>query len=386
MAVYTSITILAPSFGPFLGGLTIDLAGWRWVYFVPLPFSIAAAVLATWFLPERLLREESTKFDWLGYALLVTCIPCFLIALTHGPDDGWRSDKIVTLLAISFTCFVSFIYWQIRNPHPLVNLRLFTYPRFASAACISFCFGAGMFAMMYLVPIFAQVVQGYTPTKAGLLQMPAGLIMLFVMPVVGRLVDHGKAPYLFIFGLSMTAFAGVLMTTADINTEFWVVAGWLMINRVGQGMLFSPLSTTSLSALPPHLVGQGPGMMSFSRSMGSVFGVNVMANFVEIKLQTYRTVLAGTQNAGNSVTQEFLDIARRALEQLGLSENIQEPASQWMLNQAILQQAQVLAFRDGFMLFAIVMMFTLIPAVILSRTSASAGDVAPVDIRRYRGV
>ncbi|NQV54859.1 MAG: DHA2 family efflux MFS transporter permease subunit [Rhodospirillales bacterium] len=374
MGIYGMIIILGPAFGPFVGGVTADALNWRWVYFVPVPFSLTAGILGYFLLPGRNPKIERPPFDWPGYIFIVIFIPSFLIALTNGAAEGWLSRQIISLFALSFVTFAAFIAWQFYTPKRLLDLSLFTYPRFAMAAIISFLFGAGMFGMMYLVPIFVQVVQGYTPTKAGLLQMPAGILMALAMPVAGRLVDKGWVSWLFIGGLSLSVFSGILMTNAHVETAFWMFAGWLALNRVGQAMVFTPMSTTSLSALPPHLIGQGPGVMNFTRSIGSVFGVNIMALFVEQRWQTYRQVMTASQNAGNPETLEYLETMRRVLEQAGLSENLAEPASFYFLSQAIMKQANMFAFRDGFMMFAIMMVLALIPAVILSRTAATPGE------------
>ncbi|MDP6430520.1 MAG: DHA2 family efflux MFS transporter permease subunit [Rhodospirillales bacterium] len=384
MGIYGMIIILGPAFGPFVGGLTADALSWRWVYFVPIPFSAVAGILGLFLLPGRDAEAARPPFDWIGYTLLIVFIPSFLVALTNGAEDGWYSDQILSLFAIAGISFVGFILWQLYTPKRLLDLNLFTYPRFAMAAIISFLFGAGMFGIMYLVPIFSQLVQGYTPTKAGLLQMPAGFMMALAMPLAGRLVDKGWSSSMFIGGLSLTAFSGVLMTDAHIETAFWVFAGWLIMNRVGQAVIFTTMATASLAALPPHLVGQGPGVMNFVRSIGSVFGVNVMALYVEQRLQTYRQILAGSQNAGNPETLEYLETVRRLLEQAGLAETIREPAAFFYLNQAIYQQANMLAFRDGFMFFAILTAAGLIPAIILSRTAATPEERDAAAGRRSR--
>lgn len=385
MGIYGMIIILGPAFGPFIGGLTADALSWRWVFYVPIPVSAMAGIAGLFLLPGRDAEAARPPFDWIGYILMIVFIPAFLVALTNGASDGWYSDNILSMFAIAGVSFTGFVFWQLYTPKRLLDLKLFSYPRFAMAAIISFLFGASMFGIMYIVPIFSQIVQGYTPTKAGLLQMPAGIAMAIAMPITGYFVDKGYATWMFIIGLSVTAFAGLLMTGAHIDTAFWVFAGWLVLHRFGQAMVFTPMSTASLAALPANLVGQGPGVMNFVRSMGSVFGVNVMAIFVEQRLQMYRQLLTARQNAGNPETLEYLETMRRLLEQAGIADSVREPAAFFYLNQTVYAQANMLAFRDGFMLFAILMLLGLIPAIILSRTAATPEERdAAVARRRER--
>lgn len=368
MGMFGMIVVFGPSLGPFIGGLAADAFSWRYVFFVPLPFTALAAMMALLFMPTRAPGDAPRPaFDWIGYALLVTFVMCLLIGLSSGLQDGWYSDRILSLFAASAIALATFIGWELTRREPLLNLRLFTVPSYAAAVTVSFAIGAGLMGTLYLVPIFVQLVQGYTPTKAGLLQMPAGLVMAMMMPLAGRIVDRGLAPLLYIGGLSLAAFSGVLMTGAHIDTAFWVFAGWLIMNRLGQSMIFTSLNTTSLQSLPPHLVGQGAGANNFIRSIGGAFGVNILAITVEQQTQTYRQVLLGTQNAGNPQTLEFLDEVRELLGTAGLPETLQDPMALYYLNQTVLHQANMLAFRDGFMLYALVMMVAIIPALFVKR-------------------
>lgn len=367
MGIFGMIIVLGPSIGPFVGGLTIDTFDWRTVFYVPLPVVVIASMMALVFIPGRGSDTRRMRFDWIGYALLVSFVMCLLVGLSNGPRDGWWSDSIVTLFALSGASFLGFIGWESWHREPLVNLHLFLHLRFVGAMIVSFIFGAGLLGTLYLVPIFVQVVQGYTPTKSGLMQIPAGMMMAVAMPITGRLVDRGLGQWLTVGGLLMAAYSGILMTGAHIDTAFWVFVGWVVMSRVGQSMMFTSLSTTSLQVLPPHLVGQAPGVANFIRSIGGAFGVNILAITVERQTQTYRQILMATQNTGNPETLVYLEKVRRLLEQAGLPDTVREPAGFYYLSDAILHQANMLAFRDAFMIYAIAMMVGLVPALFLNK-------------------
>src|SRR5690606_21022055 len=134
-----------------------------------------------------------------------------------------------------------------------------------ASSLVSFVWGAGNWGVWYLVPLFVQIVQGYTPTRSGLLLMPAGLLLALVFPFAGRVSDWIAPRAPIMAGMAATAGSAWLMSDADINTPFWLFAWWLIVGRVGLGFVFPAVTAGGLRALPPDLVGQGAGLLSYFR-------------------------------------------------------------------------------------------------------------------------
>lgn len=369
MGIYGLVVILAPAIGPYVGGVTVDTLGWRSIFFLPIPVGILAILLATVFLRPRDPNMSLPPFDWPGFGLLTLFVVTLLVALTNGAADGWLSNHILFLLATAVIGFLGFVYWELVTPQPLLNIRLFAGPRFFAANIVSFIYGAAIFGSIYLVPLFVQLIQGYTPTRSGLLQFPAGIAMAIVFPLVGKLTDYGNEHRLVVLGLLIAALSSYLMTGAHTDTSFLEFAIWMIISRIGLAMIFPPLSAAGLNALPPTLVGQGSGTMNFTRSLGSAFGVNLAAIYVENQSAGYRADLTSTQHDGRSATMELIDQLQIFWSNLGLPEHFQEPLSHLYIGNAIVRQAEMLAFREGFLLLAIVTLFAVIPAVFLRKRS-----------------
>ena len=263
MGIYGMSMTMALAFGPVVGGITIDALSWRYIFFVPLPLITIALVLGLVFMPS-VRRKERPKFDWAGYLLICITLFCLVSALSNGQKLGWLSDHISGLLAITVVGAVAFLWSQSKAQDPLLDLSLFRNPAFASACMIAFIFGMGNFATTYAVPVFGQLVQGMSATDAGMLMMPAGLIVAFALPFTGRLADRSKPHYIIICGLFFFFLGTALLGGADANTPYWHVAFFGMVSRFGMSFIMPSVMSTALKSGPrgglPNSLMSAPAM------------------------------------------------------------------------------------------------------------------------------
>jgi EmrB/QacA subfamily drug resistance transporter len=367
MGLFGLIVILGPAMGPTIGGIMIDSFNWRYIFYVAMPVSAAAMLLGSLFLPEREETGERAGFDWSGFVLLATAIGCLLAGLSGGQREGWHSDYILGLFALSGACAIAFVVWEIINPQPLVNLRVLTSVQFTSAAAVAFIVGAALFGSTYLVPLFVQTVQHYTPLAAGLLLMPAGLIMGLFMPIGGYLSDHFPVRWIVIAGVLCFIASSVLLASVDANMSFWTIAWCVILSRVGFGFIKPGLSVAALRALEPQLVGQGAGMINFARQMGGAFGVNTLSVILDRRTFFHTDTLTSLQTSANSATLELLRNIEALLARAGVPEDLQAAGALHYLGRVIYAQAYTMGFRDSFLITAIVFTFALIPAWIMGR-------------------
>src|SRR5690606_21629308 len=218
MGIYGIGVVLAPALGPWIGGLLIDTFNWRYVFYLGVPFAIIGVVLSNFFLPTRQQSGPRPGFDWIGMGLLGLFLSMLLTALTNGQRQGWNSDPILLQLAISVVAITSFTWWELRAEKPMLDLRVFLEVPFAAAALVSFIMGAGLFGSTYLVPLFVQTIQGFTPTEAGLLLMPSGFVLVLVFPLAGRLADRLPIGLLIGVGMAIFAYSSWLTASIEINS------------------------------------------------------------------------------------------------------------------------------------------------------------------------
>jgi MFS transporter, DHA2 family, multidrug resistance protein len=369
MGIYSMGLVLALGLGPVIGGLTTDAFGWRYIFFVPLPFVATALLLGALFLPGGHPGGARPAFDWTGYALLCTAIFCLMSAIANGQSDGWGSDTILMLFSIGIISAYGFVRSQRRAGAALLDLSLFGYAGFASAALVAFVYGVGNFSITYSVPVFGQLVQGYTPTVAGFLLLPASLVLVALFPLTGRLSDRVAPVYPIAGGLILFTTGALLLAGADINTVFWSMSLFAVVGRIGMGFITPPLMSCALNAVPPDRLHYASGTINFTRQLGGAFGINILVAFLEVRTDFHLDAFTATQSADNAATRELLRQTERLLAEGGVPESQAAALSLDHLARMLEAQAETLAFQDGFHLLALVFLAALVPAWILGRSS-----------------
>jgi len=367
MGLFGFSVILGPALGPSLGGLLIDLFNWRYVFYIPLPLAVLAILLGSVLMPEREESIARPNFDWLGLFLLTTAIGCLLTGLSNGQREGWQSAFVIGFIGTSLVAATVFVVWELWVLHPLVELRVFASAGFMSAACVAFIMGAGLFGTIYLVPLFVESIQGFTPLMAGLLLMPPGLVMGFLLPLGGYLTDRLPANWLIIVGLVLFAVSCHWFGGADVNTPFWTLVWWVMLSRVGMALINPSLNVAAMRAVRPDHQGQGAGMINFSRQLGGAFGVNLLSVMLDRRTLLHSNALVSAQTAANSATTELLHNIRDVLAQAGAPPDLQVSGALHYLGRVIYSQAYMLGFRDSFLLCGAAFVLALIPAWIMGR-------------------
>jgi len=370
MGFFGMSVILGPALGPTLGGVMIDHFNWRYIFYVAVPVCAIAILMGSVFLSEREEAAERVRFDWMGCALLVMALACLLTGLSNGQREGWHSDYILGLFAIAILAAVGFIVWELRAPQPLVDLRVLANPQFTGAAVVACLFGAGLFGSTYLVPLFVQTVQHLTPYSAGLMLMPAGLIMGALMPMAGYLSDRLPSRGLIIAGLLCFAVSSWWLAGVDANMSFWTIAWCVVVSRLGLSLIKPALNLSALRSLRPQLLGQGAGMINFARQLGGAFGVNLLSVALDRRTLFHSDALTALQTAGNSATAELLRQVQALLAQSGAPPDLQASGALHFLGRVLHAQAYTMGFRDSFLIVSIVFAFGLIPAWMMGRTGS----------------
>ena len=298
--------------------------------------------------------------------LLTLFLVISLYAVANGQREGWDSNLIVGLSWSGAVLLLAFIGWELKTPEPLVNLTVFSISRYAAAAAVALIFGAGIYGSSYLVPLFVQTVQGYTPTRAGELLIPGGLILGIVFPIAGRLTDRLPAYVMIATGLFIFGLSNLLLYDVDVDTGFWRMALLVMLGRVGLGVMMPALNAGALSVLPPEMLAQGTGTINFVRQLGGAFGVSLLSAATEMRFAFHADALTASQIDDNA-TLELINHV------IGLDGRWGVPGTQtWAgaldyLGKVLAAQAQSLAYGDGFALVGIVFWLGILPALWMHR-------------------
>ena len=370
MGLFGMSVILGPALGPTVGGVMIEHFNWRYIFYIAVPSAGLGMLLGSIFMPQREETAAHTRFDWTGFALLSTALACLLTGLSNGQREGWESDFILTMFAISATGGIGFLLWELHTPQPLVDLRVIANGQFTCAATVACMFGMGLFGSVYLVPLFVQTVQGYTPYTSGLLLMPAGLMLGLFMPLGGWMSDRMPARTLVMSGLICFVLSAYWLAQVDVNSGFWMVAWAVVLSRIGLALIKPSLNVTALKSLRPELLTQGAGMINFARQLGGAFGVNLLSVTLDRRTFFHSDAMTSLQTSANSGTAELLRQLKMLLAQGGLPPDLQTSGALHYLGRVVHAQAYTMGFRDSFLLVAIIFTVGFIPAWIMGRQVA----------------
>ena len=289
--------VLAPAIGPSIGGVLVDLFGWRSIFFMVVPFCLLSLWLAFKFVPATApggaAAERTNALDWRGLTLGsvgTLFLLNGLVELRGGSAASWF------LLPGAALALAAFIAWQRRllatGREPLMNLKLFGYRSFAMGSIVAFIYGTALFGSTYLLPLYMQVGLGLSPSYVGTILLPAGIVLAVTIPLVGRLADRQPAYRLVSIGLALLALSFALMVTVQSGRAIGLLVAWAVLGRIGLGFILPSLNLGSMRALDEHLISYGASAINFVRMLGGACGVSLCAIVLEWRIAAHGDSLA----------------------------------------------------------------------------------------------
>ena len=337
-----------------MGGLAIEYFSWRYVFLLSVPSVVLAFILGNMFMPSRARSKHLPPFDFIGFFLMCGALTGFLLGFSYGQRLGWESGEIIGLFAAGAIGSVGFVLRQIRGAYPLINMKLFLIPQFSAAALVALFTGCAFLSSTFLLPLFVQQIQSYSPLEAGLMMMPGGISLLILFPLAGRLSDSVTPQLMIYFGLLSFGMAFVFLSGADVNTPFWTLVGFTLLIRTGTAFTRPVVNSTALKTLPTELVNQGSSAINFMRQLGAAIGTNGLVVFLEMRIPFYSDAFAATQGDAGQAGREIHEQITRLLTEAGVPEAVRGPGALHYLADMIYAQASSAGFQDTFLVLAFV--------------------------------
>ncbi|MGA8087286.1 MAG: DHA2 family efflux MFS transporter permease subunit [Terracidiphilus sp.] len=298
-AVYGITAVLAPTIGPMLGGWITDNYSWRWIFFITLPVVLVALYLTHTLVEDppflHRLKSGGIRVDYIGIPLLVLGVGSLQVVLDKGQEDDWFGSHFITTLAITAAvCLISLVIWEWFREQPIIDVRMFRSFNFAAANLMMFMMGFMLFSTLVLIPEFLQTLMGYTSELAGLVLSGGGVVLLVMMPVVGRLTSKIEARWLIATGWLCLAI-GLFYCAHEINLFVsFRFAMWLRVVQViGIGFLFVPITAAGYNGVPPDKGNSVSGMINFMRNIGGSIGTSVVTTMIARRAQYHQQILIG---------------------------------------------------------------------------------------------
>jgi DHA2 family multidrug resistance protein len=347
--------VVGPTVGPTLGGWITDSYSWRWIFYVNLPIGIVAILMAMAFIPDPKEVRKITGVDWAGIALLILGVGSLQIVLERGEAEDWFSARyIMVLSAVAVLALAGFIWRELTAHSPVVDLRVFRDRSLAVGTVFTFILGFGLYASVFIFPVFAQNLLGFTAMQTGLILLPGSLATAVMMPIVGRMLQKGVPPqlmnalgficfFLFTFLLSHSTLA------SDRQDFFWP----LILRGVGLALLFVPLTTVALSGLRGRDIAQGAGLTNMMRQLGGSFGIALVATYIQKRSWTHRVNLLSHVSVYDPTVRERLAAITQGLIAKGSDLYGAQRQAYAALEGAVLKQTFLLSYMDAFRIVGI---------------------------------
>lgn len=366
MGIWGVSAITAPAIGPTLGGYLVDNFSWSLIFTVNVPIGIAAIFLSIMFLRETPV-QKNIKPDIPG--MILSAIGCFalLLALSEGQAKGWTSQYIVTLFLLAGFSLLLFVLWELETPQPLINLKLLNNPVFAASLMATSISTVALFSAVFLIPIYAQNLLGYTPMETGLMLMPMALITGLMQPIGGKLFDKFGAFWLGIMGMSVVVLMTYYLHTLSLDTTYRDIQLILAVRAVGFGLASMPLTNAGMNTIPRFLVSRASALNNTVRQISSSMGIAYLT-YTMTQRQTFHTALyTESMHVDSLGVQQALSQLKGPLAAGGLSGGAADQAGLGVISGMVARQSFMNALDDTFIISAIIIAFVLPLVFLLSK-------------------
>ncbi|MEL4889484.1 multidrug efflux MFS transporter permease subunit EmrB [Pectobacterium betavasculorum] len=318
LALWSMTVVVAPICGPILGGWISDNYHWGWIFFINVPLGIAVVFIALQTLRGRETKTEIKPIDTIGLALLVVGIGSLQMMLDRGKELDWfNSTEIITLTVVAVIAIAFLIVWELTDDHPVVDLSLFKSRNFTiGCLCISLAY-MFYFGAIVLLPQLLQEVYGYTATWAGLASAPVGLMPVLLSPIIGRFAPHLDMRKLVTFSFIMYAVCFYWRAyTFEPGMDFGASAWPQFVQGFAVACFFMPLTTITLSGLPPERLAAASSLSNFARTLAGSIGTSLTTTLWTQRESLHHAHLTESITPYNPIAQETY----QQLQAMGMSQ------------------------------------------------------------------
>lgn len=366
MGIFSLGMIVAPIVGPTLGGWITDNFSWRWIFLINIPVGFLSYFMINAFVhdPSYLKRRTTEAIDYSGLLFMVVWLTSFQIMLDKGQQKDWFADKgICAALVLSFAAMLAFIYRELTAKHPFVDLRVLKDRNFAVGVVLGATTAAVLFGSTMLLPLYLQLLMGYTALLAGITLSPRGIGSFFASVFAGKLTGKFDERWLMIFGFAVLGIANVMLSRINLEASMKSIIIPAVINGIAIPFIFVPLTTITVAAISNEKMGNATGVLNLIRNLGGSIGISIIVTLMVRGAQVHQNHLVehlSPLNASYAVRVQMLE--KTLTPMLGVFQA--KSAALGLIYKQLMQQSQLMTYMDSFRRLAY-LSFASIPLVFL---------------------
>jgi DHA2 family multidrug resistance protein len=374
-AIFGVGVIIGPTVGPALGGYITDNFSWPWIFYINVPIGIMATICTILFIKEPAEKMKTGKMDWWAISFLSIGIGALQVVLEKGEKEDWFETNYITILTLSAVIgMIAFVWRELVVKSPVVDLGIMKHRSFAVGSLFNFILGFGLYASVFVIPVFAQNILGFTATDTGFLLMPGSIVTGMMMPIVANIMKRRVSPYL-LSGVGFLIFFGFTYMLSHLNLTvgkddfFWP----LIIRGIGLGMIFIPLTTISLAALTGKEIPQGTALSNMIRQMGGSFGTAIMTTYISTRTKFHFETLREYVTPNDFQSQQRIESLKGLFLSKGYSAYEATQQAYISLQGQVTKQALMLTYRDTFLIVGVFFLIC-IPLLLLFIGGKKSGE------------
>lgn len=302
LSLWSLSSMLAPAFGPTLGGWLTGYFGWESLFIINLPIGIIAIVVALKCLPNIRGSIVPKIFDLPGFVTVVLSSAFIILAFSKGNAWGWTSWQTLGLLFVGVVILTYFIRRELSIKEPLLNLKVFQQKQFTYSLIINCIITIALYAGTFLIPIFLQDVQQSTPLNTALVLLPGSIVMAILSPIVGKLYSRIGPFWLILSGMVLLIISTWELSHITLSATHVYVASWMGLRSVGIALAFMPVTNAGMSAIPKEYSGHASSVTSWVRQATGALSIAIFSSLLAARALTHQKELS----EGATATSAFI--------------------------------------------------------------------------------
>lgn len=284
MAIWGMGIMMAPVFGPTLGGYITENSNWRWIFYINVPICLLGLFLTLWVIPKS--KPQPKSIDWLGLAFMVMGVACLQIFLDKGNESDWfNSPMILTLCLISALSIVAFFLRSLYHKDRVIDFSLYLNRNFLIASLIMLFFSGCLFSLFTVQPIMLENLFHYPIILAGQVLSPIGFASGIAMVLSSILMNRMNVKWILGPGLLLCAIGSYGLASLTLQAGIWQIVLPDIILGLGMGFIMVPLATYALVTIPKKSMTEASGLFSYGRMLGTSVGISIISTLISRETQ-----------------------------------------------------------------------------------------------------
>ncbi|HTS75336.1 MAG TPA: DHA2 family efflux MFS transporter permease subunit [Bryobacteraceae bacterium] len=375
-AIYGMAVVLAPAIGPTLGGYITDNFDWRWIFFINVPVAIVSLMLTSRLVEDpphlKALKGKAGKVDYIGLGLIAVGVGAAQVVLDKGQREDWFSSPFIFWFqVVSSVCIIAAIFWEYNHENPVIDIHLFRNRNFSVSCIMMFMLGGALFGATVLLPQLVQTLMGYTAEQAGWVLSPGAVVIILMLPFVGKMVGKLDPRWMIVFGFAVAGFGLLNMTHITADMDIRTIVMMRIYQMFGVAFLFVPIQTMTYVGVPMEKNNHISGMINLARNMGGSIGIAGLETILARRTQFHQNVLSSHTSSFGAAFQSSVAGITQSLINAGYDAVTAGQMAYGRIYGMLQAQAAWLAYVDTIFIYAMAC-FAVAPLALFMRRPKKA--------------